>query len=226
MKLLVGLGNPGREYVNTRHNIGFLCLDELARRHGATFDTVRMRALTATFSVAEPVAEKIVLVKPQTFMNASGEATAALASWHKITPGDIIVVTDDLDLPFGRLRLRLKGSAGGHNGLRSIIERLGTEEFARLRIGIGRPPGHKAGRDYVLDRFSTEEAAELPFVLAEAADALGLALEAGFAAAMNRYNLARDERTGAQGGPKTANEGRPREAPAPGTITTETRSAP
>jgi PTH1 family peptidyl-tRNA hydrolase len=140
MKLLVGLGNPGREYANTRHNIGFLCLDELARRHGAAFDKVHLRALIATVSLG---AERVVLARPQTFMNLSGEAVGALLSWYKLPASDLIVVTDDMDLPFGRLRLRLKGSAGGHNGLKSIIESLGTLEFPRLRVGIGRPPGRQ-----------------------------------------------------------------------------------
>lgn len=194
MKLLVGLGNPGRDYVNTRHNIGFMCLDVLARRHGAAFDRVQLRALVASATLPAEMGQdgtlKALLVKPQTFMNASGEAVGALASFYKIAPEEIVVVSDDLDLPFGRLRLRLKGSPGGHNGLRSIMERLGTDAYPRLRVGIGRPPGQQAGRDYVLDRFSTEEAAELPLLCTEVADALELSVRAGFEAAMNRYNVA------------------------------------
>ncbi len=194
MKLLVGLGNPGRDYVNTRHNIGFMCLDELARRHGAAFDRVQLRALVASVTLPAATGQgvgalKALLAKPQTFMNASGEAVGALASFYKIAPEEIVVVSDDLDLPFGRLRLRLKGSAGGHNGLRSIMERLGTDAYPRLRVGIGRPPGQKTDRDYVLDRFSAEEAAELPLLCAEVADALELSMRAGFEAAMNRYNV-------------------------------------
>jgi PTH1 family peptidyl-tRNA hydrolase len=187
MRVIVGLGNPGRDYANTRHNIGFLCLDELARRRAAAFDKYQLQALTATLALGP---EKVLLAKPQTYMNASGDAVGALLSWYKVTPDALIVVTDDLDLPFGRLRLRLKGSAGGHNGLKSIIERLGTPDFPRLRVGIGRPPGHRQARGYVLNHFTPEEEKELPFLCPEVADALELAVAAGFEVAMNRYNVA------------------------------------
>lgn len=185
MKVLVGLGNPGRAYADTRHNIGFMCMDTLARRHGVAFDKVAMQALTASLTLG---AERVLLVKPQTFMNLSGDSVGALIAWHKLTPQDVIIVADDMDLPFGHLRLRFKGGAGGHNGLKSIIERLGTEEFPRVRVGIGRPPGRQQARGYVLDGFSADEHAELAFVCPQVADALELAVAQGFEAAMNRYN--------------------------------------
>ncbi len=185
MKLLVGLGNPGRDYAGTRHNIGFFCIDELARRHSVQLTTVRMQAMTNTVQIG---AERALLAKPQTYMNLSGDAVGALVSFYKISPADIIVVADDLDLPFGKLRLRWKGGAGGHNGLRSIIERLGTQEFARIRVGIGRPPGQKGARDYVLEHFTADEQQELPILCGEVADALEMAVKDNFEAAMNRYN--------------------------------------
>lgn len=189
MKLVVGLGNPGRQYEDTRHNVGFMTLDELARRHGITAVSRRMGAWTARTRIGELEA---LLVKPETFMNLSGEAVGQLWRWHKMTLDDVLVVSDDIDLPFERLRLRARGSAGGHNGLRSIFRHLGSQEVARLKIGVGRPDRAQA-RDYVLASFRPEERAALPLLLARAADAVELTLRVGIIAAMNVVNAAESE---------------------------------
>jgi PTH1 family peptidyl-tRNA hydrolase len=184
-KLVIGLGNPGPDYARTRHNVGFLCLDELAARHGLRFARGRARAEVATGSIA---GQSIALAKPQTFMNDSGAAVAALVAFYQIAPGDLLVVSDDLDLPFGHLRLRAAGSAGGHNGLRSIIAHLRRQDFPRLRIGIGRPPERLPAERYVLLPFPPAERERLPDVLAAAADAAECWASEGLTTAMNRYN--------------------------------------
>ncbi len=213
-KMIVGLGNPGPEYARHRHNIGFQVLDLFAERHGLAFDKFQKRARLAigpvTLNVpasasASTLASpstwhgRIVLAKPMTYMNASGEAVAALASFYKITPADILVVHDDLDLPLGRIRLRPGGSAGGQKGVASIIARLGTDGFHRLRIGISRPGAPGSGAppsmdpaDYVLQPFSADQEAEMVFVRQRAADAIETWLALGIEAAMNRFNS--DER--------------------------------
>lgn len=218
MKMIVGLGNPGPEYARHRHNIGFQVLDLFAERHGLVFDKFQKRARLAigpvTFNVPAPAPAltvvpvlaspstwhgRIVLAKPMTYMNASGEAVAALASFYKITPADILVVHDDLDLPLGRIRLRPGGSAGGQKGVASIIARLGTDGFHRLRIGISRPGAPGSGAppsmdpaDYVLQPFSADQEAEMVFVRQRAADAIETWLASGIEAAMNWFNS--DER--------------------------------
>src|SRR5579864_3560830 len=179
MNMIVGLGNPGRRYAATRHNVGFMTVDELARRHGMTDASERMGAWCARTRVA---GHDVLLVKPQTFMNLSGEAVGRLWRWYKLSIEDILIVSDDIDLPFGRLRLRPRGSAGGHNGLRSIFARLGTQEVARLKVGIGRSDEREA-RDHVLSPFLPEESAELPLVLARAADAVESVMRGGMVAA-------------------------------------------
>jgi PTH1 family peptidyl-tRNA hydrolase len=184
-KLIVGLGNPGPEYARTRHNIGFLCLAELAERHGLRLARGRSHAETTTGQIA---GQAVVLARPQTYMNESGRAVAALAAYYGVAPADLIVVYDDLDLPFGHLRLRAAGSAGGHNGLRSIIAHLHRDEIARLRIGVGRPPGQMPAERYVLLPFAPAERERLPQLLGAAADALECWLRDGLEAAMNRYN--------------------------------------
>ena len=197
LKLIVGLGNPGREYADTRHNVGFAVLDELAERFGCSF----RNKLRFTAKVAEwnGPAGKIVLAKPKTYMNRSGAAVAALVNWLKLTPPDVLVVVDDADLPLGQIRLRSSGGSGGHNGLRSIIEALGgSEEFARLRIGIGRPDedvgvnntGSVAGdiTDHVLGRFRAVEKKLIGPALARASDAVVACVEYGVPAAMNEFN--------------------------------------
>jgi PTH1 family peptidyl-tRNA hydrolase len=188
MWLIVGLGNPGERYARTRHNIGFEGLDTLARRHNLEFRGKRANSLIAEGNIA---GQRVALVKPQTFMNLSGQAVSALRGWYKIDPArELLVVYDDLDLPFGKLRLRERGSAGTHNGMRSIVGQLGSNEFPRLRVGIDQPPGKMDAAAYVLSRFRKEEEAELPFLLDTIADAVELLLREGLTAAMNKYNPA------------------------------------
>jgi peptidyl-tRNA hydrolase, PTH1 family len=184
MFMIVGLGNPGRRYADTRHNVGFMTVDELLRRHGAAETAERMGARVARARIA---GQDVLLVKPQTFMNESGQAVGRLWRWHRLRLEDLLVIGDDIDLPFGRLRLRPRGSAGGHRGLQSIVTHLGSQDVARLKIGIGRPDSTEA-RDYVLSSFRPEERAELPAVLARAADAVELVLRDGLTAAMNVVN--------------------------------------
>lgn len=196
-KMVVGLGNPGPEYARHRHNIGFQVVDLFAERHDLAFDKFQKRARAAIgpVSLADGWRARILLVKPMTYMNSSGEAVAALAAFYKIGPADILVVHDDLDLPLGRLRLRPGGSPGGQRGVASIIKSLGTESFHRLRIGISRPgaaasyaPPAMAPADYVLRPFAAEQEKEMEFVRPRAADAIELWLAAGIDAAMNQFN--------------------------------------
>lgn len=186
MWLIVGLGNPGERYARTRHNIGFEALDTLARRHGLEFRDRRANSLVAEGQIA---GQRVALAKPQTFMNLSGHAVSALRTWYKIDPArELLVIYDDLDLPFAKLRLRERGSAGTHNGMRSVVQQLGSGEFPRLRIGIGQPPVKMDMAAYVLARFTPEEEAALPALLDTVADAVEVVLREGLTAAMNRYN--------------------------------------
>jgi len=187
LRLIVGLGNPGRAYQKTRHNIGFLCVDALARDWGLTFSRRRARA-----EVAEGMAggRRVILAKPQTFMNDSGEAVRALMKRSNLTPADLLVIADDLDLPFGRPRLRGEGSSGGQRGIQSIINQLGTNQFPRLRVGIGRPPPGVDPIDYVLTPFNAAEAAELPALLDRVVHGVDVLLAEGLDAAMNVVNAA------------------------------------
>jgi PTH1 family peptidyl-tRNA hydrolase len=187
MYLIAGLGNPGEQYAKNRHNAGFQALAYLAGRHGLTFSEKQGRARIASGSIA---GQRVVLAKPFTFMNASGEAIAPIVRWHKLdVRRELLVIYDDLDLPFGTLRLRASGSAGGQNGMKSIISHLGTNEFARLRVGIGRPPDGRDPIDYVLGNWSRAEAEQLPDLWARVADAVELFIAEGIVAAMNRYNV-------------------------------------
>ncbi|NJM05597.1 aminoacyl-tRNA hydrolase [Candidatus Gracilibacteria bacterium] len=186
MWLIVGLGNPGERYARTRHNIGFDAVDELARRHKLEFRGKRANAVLADGTIG---GQRVVLVKPQTFMNLSGQSVSALRSWYKIDSArELLVIYDDMDLPFGKIRLRERGSAGTHNGMRSIAGQLGSNEFPRLRVGIDQAPGKMNAADYVLARFSREQEAEMSFLLDTICDATALVLREGVAAAMNRYN--------------------------------------
>ncbi len=188
-KMVVGLGNPGPEYAANRHNVGFQVLDALAARHGLAFDKFQKRARVASGRISVPGwAGRVLLAKPMTYMNLSGEAVSALASFYKAAPADILVVSDDLDLPVGRVRLRAGGGPGGQKGLKSIIERLGNEAFPRLRVGIGRPPGQMDPAAYVLQDFSAAEEAEMVFVRPRVADAIEVWLAQGIEAAMNQFN--------------------------------------
>jgi peptidyl-tRNA hydrolase, PTH1 family len=188
MWLIVGLGNPGEKYARTRHNIGFECLDTLAERHGLEFRGKRANSLIAEGAIR---GQRVALVKPQTYMNLSGQAVTNLRVWYKIDPaGELLVVYDDMDLPFGKIRLRERGSAGTHNGMRSIVGQLGGTDFPRLRVGIDPPPGKMDPANYVLARFSKEQEAELPALRDTVADAIELVVREGVTAAMNRYNPA------------------------------------
>ena len=186
LALVVGLGNPGAEYAQHRHNVGFQVLDALARAHGLSFSREKLaRAHTAQGRIA---GRSVLLAKPQTFMNRSGQAVGRLARWFKIPPQQILVVYDELDLPLGRLRLRPEGGAGGHKGMRSIIEVLGSQDFPRLRVGIDRPPGQMDPADYVLHPFSKEDKEAVILVIDQAVAAVEAWLADGIVAAMDRFN--------------------------------------
>jgi len=185
--LIVGLGNPESDYADTRHNLGFACVRELARRLGVSVDRKRWQSL-----IGRSEAKGVWLVMPQTYMNLSGEAVAKALKDTGLTPEQTWVVYDELDLPMCRMRIRRGGSGAGHNGVRSLIASLGTDDFVRFRVGIGKPSrgGSQAGRRYVLGRFTKAEAQRLPQVINGAVDALELALDAGVERAMDRYNRA------------------------------------
>lgn len=182
MMLIVGLGNPGEKYRLTRHNVGFMVIDLLS---GIAGTPVTRKACSSLVGEGFLDGLKVVLAKPQTFMNRSGQAVASLAAYYRAAPGEVLVICDDLDLPFGRLRLRAKGGSGGHRGLESIITALGSNEFPRLRVGIGRA-GEAA--DYVLERFSSAEGTMLPEILDTAAQAAVSACREGLERSMNRFN--------------------------------------
>jgi peptidyl-tRNA hydrolase, PTH1 family len=183
LKAIIGLGNPGRRYEGTRHNVGFAVLDELGARRGVAFDSSPADALVAKVRGDNPV----LLAKPTTFMNLSGEAVGALLRYYKIDVGDLLVIVDEAQLPLGRLRARARGSAGGHNGLKSVIAHLG-EDFARLRIGVGRGDPRRDLADHVLARFDADEAAEIERATTRSADAAEMFVTSGIAAVMNAYN--------------------------------------
>lgn len=183
MKMIAGLGNPGREYAKTRHNLGFMVVDELARRAAATAWKTRFKAELLDVTIG---GEKIILVKPMTYMNLSGHAVREAAAWYKIPRQDVLIVLDELDIPFGAIRMRQGGSAGGHNGLKSIGEQLGGQDVPRLRIGIGRGPGAAVAQ--VLSRFSADEERDLPQIVDAAADCAGQWATSGIIDAMNRCN--------------------------------------
>jgi len=185
--LIAGLGNPESDYADTRHNLGFACVRELARRLGVSVDRKRWKSL-----VGRSEARGVWLVMPQTYMNLSGEAVARALKDTRLTPAQTWVVYDELDLPMCRMRIRRGGSGAGHNGVRSLIESLGTDDFVRFRVGIGKPSrkGSIAGRHFVLGRFTKAEAERLPQVVNGVVDALELALHDGIERAMDRYNRA------------------------------------
>lgn len=185
MNMIVGLGNPGPRYARNRHNIGFQIVDALAAAHGLGFDRVQFKARVADGRIGE---QRVLLAKPQDYMNLSGPPVQSLAAYYKIVTTDILVIFDDLDLPIGKLRLRPFGGAGGHNGIRSLIQRLGSEQFPRLRVGIGRPPGHMDPADYVLQDFTTAEEELMAPTRERALQALAAWLAEGLAAAMNQFN--------------------------------------
>ena len=185
MYIIAGLGNPGKKYENTRHNMGFLAVDLLAEKYGIRIDKIKFKALVGEGRIA---GQKVLLVKPQTYMNLSGESVREIADFYKIEPENIIIIYDDISLDVGQLRIRKKGSAGGHNGIKNIIAHLGTQEFPRIKVGIGNKPEGWDLADYVLSKYSKAEQEALE----EAADgvigAVKLMLMDDIEAAMNRYN--------------------------------------
>jgi len=190
--LVVGLGNPGPGYAGNRHNVGHLVLDELAARSGSTFRTHKSRAAVAEARLGVlpggAPGPRVVLAKPSTYMNLSGGPVASLTQFFKIEPTDVVVVHDELDLPFATLKLKRGGGEGGHNGLRDITKALGTKDYVRVRAGIGRPPGRMDAADYVLRDFSPTERKELPFLLGDAADAVELVVTEGLEKAQLRVH--------------------------------------
>lgn len=188
MKLLVGLGNPGAAYENTRHNFGFMVIDHLATDQGVRFkNDAAFRGLVAVY--AHPVHEKVFLLKPQTFMNLSGESVAACSRFYKISPENVLVIHDEIDLPFGRVRFAARGSPAGHNGLKSIIQHLGTQDFHRLKMGVGRPTDpHYPVADWVLRDFPPADHVPLRQVIERTGEMLGAYLDDGLEKAMNQWN--------------------------------------
>lgn len=185
MYIIVGLGNPSKEYEKTRHNAGFDVIDELADRLGVCVSDRKHKALCGKGMIG---GEKVILAKPQTFMNLSGESVRALVDFYKPDPDHIIIVYDDISLREGQLRIRLKGSAGGHNGIKSIISHLGTQEFPRIRVGVGEKPEQMDLADYVLGHFSKGEKEVMDEAFQEAACAACMMIEDGADKAMNRFN--------------------------------------
>ena len=184
MKIVAGLGNPGAQYANTPHSVGFETLDALAAAAGVSWEEKRrFKCLTTTVSIA---GERVLLVKPQTFMNLSGESVASVVKYHNATAADILVVHDDIDLPLGRMRIRTGGSCGGHNGVRNIIERLGTQDFARLKLGVGKDKSNVIG--FVLGKFSPDARKVMDIVVAEAVKAVAAVVSQGPDRAMNAFN--------------------------------------
>ena len=185
MYLIAGLGNPTREYEKTRHNVGFDTIDVLADRINTDVPERKFKGLYGKGMLG---GEKVILLKPQTFMNLSGESVRAAADFYKIPPDHIIVIYDDISLDVGHLRIRTKGSAGGHNGIKNIIAHLGTQEFPRIKIGVGGKPPRMDLADYVLSRFPAEERKIMETAFRDAAEAAGVLIAEGPDAAMNRFN--------------------------------------
>ncbi|MDH3976209.1 MAG: aminoacyl-tRNA hydrolase [Deltaproteobacteria bacterium] len=185
MKLVVGLGNPGEKYIATRHNAGFMVVDALAKRYDIGIDKVKNKSLTGKGIIA---GDQVIIAKPQTFMNLSGEAVKPLFSYIDINAEDVIVIHDDLDLDFGRIKIKSGGGHGGHNGIRSIISHLGKKDFIRVRVGIGKPPPRWNVSNYVLSPFAADEREELHHILEKSADAAEAIIADGSLTAMNRFN--------------------------------------
>ncbi|MCS6547720.1 aminoacyl-tRNA hydrolase [Curtobacterium flaccumfaciens pv. flaccumfaciens] len=185
--VVVGLGNPGPDYAGNRHNVGQMVLDELASRMGATFKKHKTPNQVAEGRLV-PGGTRLVLAKPGSFMNTSGGPVSSVLGFYSATPADLVVVHDELDLPFDTVRLKGSGGHGGHNGLRDIVKATGTNEFMRVRVGIGRPPGRQDPADYVLRDFSAAEKKTLPILLADAADAVQAIAEVGLLAAQQRVH--------------------------------------
>ena len=184
--LIVFLGNPGVKYDGTRHNAGFMAADAMAKAKGVSINRLRFHALTAQCVIG---GENVLLMKPQTYMNLSGEAVGEAARFYKIPPEHIIVISDEMALPVGKLRVRMKGSAGGHNGLKNIISHLGTEAFPRIRLGVGAPPHADYDvKDWVLSTFKNQDADDMAQAAARAAEAAECYISEGAERAMNKFN--------------------------------------
>ena len=193
MKVIVGLGNPGGSYARSRHNVGFRVVDQLAERHRLRFSRREFKSQVAEGKIDD---ERVLLMKPQTYMNLSGEAVQRARRELRVEPEGFLVIYDDLDLAVGRLRVARSGGAGGHHGVESIIEALGSKGFPRIRVGIGRPGNRGANVDYLLDSLTTDEVSTLSASIARAADAAEVALCNGISAAMNRFNAVPKAETG------------------------------
>ncbi len=212
MRLLVGLGNPGREYDDTRHNVGFLVVDKVADRVGASVDDKKFRARVGRGRIGQ---ESTLIMKPQTYMNLSGESVGPALGFFKLSTDDVVVVHDELDLPLGRLKLKRGGGHGGHNGLRSLIKHLPDDRFIRIRIGIGRPPPQWDTADYVLSKFRSDEWTAVDEAVSTAADAVEAIFRDGISKAMATFNRDTD---------KGANDAKKKRADRP-EATTAPRSA-
>ena len=186
MYVIAGLGNPGREYEGTRHNVGFMTLDALADKYNID---VREKAFKGLIGKGMIEGNKVILVKPQTYMNLSGECIRQVMDYYKVDPSEFIVIYDDISLVPGGIRIRKKGSAGGHNGIKNIIAHLGTQEFPRIKVGVGDKPKGMDLADYVLGHFSKEDQAKMDEAFKDAADAAEMILDKGMDAAMNHYNM-------------------------------------
>ena len=184
--LLVCLGNPGKQYENTRHNIGFLAADALEKRCGVKINKLRYRALSGEVKLA---GQRVLVIKPQTYMNLSGEAVKLAGGFYKIPPDHVLVISDDVSLPLGKLRIRAGGSAGGHNGLKNIIAHLGTDQFPRIKVGVGAPahPEHEMV-DWVIGKFTPQERKTVDEAIEKVLDAVECIVEKGVGEAQNRYN--------------------------------------
>lgn len=188
--LVVGLGNPGPGYSRNRHNVGQMVLDELASRVGGGFKAHKSRAQVLEGRLG-PGGPRVILAKPMSYMNVSGGPVAALTSFYSLDPAQVIVVHDEIDIPFNTVKLKLGGGEGGHNGLRDISKALATKDYLRVRVGVGRPPGRMETADYVLKDFATTEKKDLPFLLDEAADAVELLVREGLTAAQQKFHPAK-----------------------------------
>jgi PTH1 family peptidyl-tRNA hydrolase len=188
--LIAGLGNPGRNYRENRHNVGFMCVDHLAERWSVPLTKTQSKALVAATQFEN---QNIILAKPQTYMNNVGQSIAAIVRFYKVDPSRVLIIYDDLDLPAGQVRMRPFGGSGGHRGMRSIIERMGTSEFPRLRIGIGRPQGRMDPADYVLQDFNDDEKVVMEIALRHCHDCITQFLTDGIEAAMTYCNTEQDD---------------------------------
>ncbi|HLB05099.1 MAG TPA: aminoacyl-tRNA hydrolase [Thermodesulfobacteriota bacterium] len=185
MKLVIGLGNPGDDYVKTRHNIGFMVADSISKANGITVNQTKFKSIIGRGAIGS---EDVIIAKPQTYMNRSGESVSSLLFFYKLEPSDCIVICDDLELPSGKIRVRGKGGHGGHNGLRSIIEQTGSQEFVRVRVGIGRPNDASVVSNYVLNPFSKDEKPLIEDAIEKASRAVEAIIADGVDAAMNKFN--------------------------------------